>query len=177
MARKRDRIFALVMALAFLITTVGVSVTVILQIIQDNKDNKKVETAAGQSTDVENKDMLQGTKLENFTPVDKVDSVQVQDIEVGTGDEIKKDDTITFDYTGALAKDGTIFQSSLDSGQPANFPLGDLIPGWQEGIPGMKVGGKRRLLIPSAQGYGSAAQPGIPANSDLVFDITVHKNQ
>lgn len=172
MARKRDRIFAFVMAMAFLVTTVGVSASVIWQIVQDNKEDKSTAT---ESIKEGNKVKLAGTKLEGFNPVEKVDTLQVIDLEAGTGDEIKKGDTLKFDYTGALAKDGTIFQSSLDTGQPITYSLNDLIPGWQEGIPGMKVGGKRRLLIPAAQGYGSAEQPGIPANSDLVFDITVHE--
>lgn len=176
MARKRDRIFAFVMAMAFLITTVGVSVSVIWQIVQDNKENKATEAVVDANKE-DDKVKLAGTKLENFTPVEKVDAVQAIDLEAGTGEEVKKGDTLTFDYTGALAKDGTIFQSSLDSGQPITYSLNDLIPGWQEGIPGMKVGGKRRLLIPAAQGYGSAEQPGIPANSDLVFDITVHEKK
>ncbi|HET8671815.1 MAG TPA: FKBP-type peptidyl-prolyl cis-trans isomerase [Candidatus Saccharimonadales bacterium] len=177
MARRRERIFALVMAIAFLITTVGVGASVIWQIVQDNKNSKKAETAAQQAADSADKNALQGKKMDNFTPIAKVDSLQIQDLEVGTGEEVKKGDTITFDYTGALAADGTIFQSSLDTGQPVTYSLNDLIPGWQAGIPGMKVGGKRRLLIPAAQAYGSAERPGIPANSDLVFDITIHKKQ
>jgi len=177
MARKRDRIFAFVMAMAFLITTVGVSASVIWQIVQDNK---KADTATQDATvDSSTQSKKEGTKLEgttlgDFSPVAKVDSVSFTDSKVGDGVEIKKGDTITFDYTGALAANGKIFQSSLDTGQPITYSLDQLIPGWQEGIPGMKVGGTRRLMIPAAQGYGSAEQPGIPANSDLVFDITVH---
>ncbi|HSX32179.1 MAG TPA: FKBP-type peptidyl-prolyl cis-trans isomerase, partial [Candidatus Saccharimonadales bacterium] len=81
------------------------------------------------------------------------------------------------DYTGAVAATGVIFQSSLDSGQPVSFPLGNVIQGWQEGIPGMKVGGTRRLIIPAAKAYGASPPQGsnIPANADLVFDVTLHK--
>ena len=68
--------------------------------------------------------------------------------------------------------DGTIFQSSLDFGQPATFGLNQVISGWTQGVPGMKIGGKRRLIIPSAMAYGSQrAAANIPPNSDLVFDI------
>lgn len=75
-------------------------------------------------------------------------------------------------YTGALCKDGTIFQSSHDTGEPATFGLNQVIKGWTQGVPGMKVGGVRRLIIPSELGYGSArAASNIPPNSDLVFDI------
>lgn len=115
---------------------------------------------------------LQGTKLEGFEPVDKVDELKVIDITVGTGDEVVEDVTITAHYTGALCKDGTIFQSSHDAGKPATFGLNQVIKGWTQGVPGMKVGGVRRLIIPSALAYGSKrAASNIPPNSDLVFDI------
>ena len=73
-------------------------------------------------------------------------------------------------YTGWLV-DGTKFDSSVDRGQPATFPLNQVIKGWQEGLRTMKTGGKRRLIIPASLGYGSVAQRGIPANSTLVFDV------
>jgi len=115
---------------------------------------------------------LQGTKLADFTPVDKVDALQVTDIKVGDGEEVKPGATVTAHYTGALAKDGTIFQSSKDMGQPVEFSLSGVIPGWTEGVPGMKVGGTRRLLIPAAKAYGDQSpSEDIPANADLVFDI------
>jgi len=115
--------------------------------------------------------------LENFTPVASIPTLQKQDTTVGTGAEVKPGDTVTVDYTGAVAATGVIFQSSLDTGQPVSFPLGSVIAGWTDGVPGMKVGGTRRLLIPAAQAYGAnpPAGSGIPANADLVFDITLHK--
>jgi FKBP-type peptidyl-prolyl cis-trans isomerase len=80
--------------------------------------------------------------------------------------------TITAHYTGALAKDGTIFQSSHDFGDPVTFGLGQVIQGWTKGVPGMKVGGIRRLVIPAEQAYGERSPASnIPPNSDLVFDI------
>ena len=78
---------------------------------------------------------------------------------------------MTVHYTGALTADGTIFQSSKDTGQPATFGLDQVIKGWTEGIPGMKEGGKRRLIIPAEMAYGAQERPGIPANSALVFDV------
>ena len=119
--------------------------------------------------------MLEGTKLKNFTPIAKVDKLQGQDIVVGTGEEVKSGATVTAHYTGALAKDGTIFQSSHDgANQPIEFPLSGVIQGWTLGVPGMKVGGTRRLIIPAAQAYGSSSPAAnIPANSDLVFDIEI----
>ena len=115
---------------------------------------------------------LEGTKLANFTPLPKVAELQIIDTVVGTGDEVPVGATITAHYTGALVADGMIFQSSHDFGDPITFPLSGVIAGWTQGVPGMKVGGVRRLIIPSEMAYGSVrAAANIPPNSDLVFDI------
>lgn len=115
---------------------------------------------------------LEGTKLANFTPGGTVADLQITDTVVGTGDEVPQGATITAHYTGALVADGTIFQSSHDFGRPVTFPLSGVIAGWTQGVPGMKVGGTRRLVIPAMQAYGaSSPSPNIPPNSDLVFDI------
>lgn len=114
----------------------------------------------------------EGTKLANFEPIDKVAQLEITDIEVGTGEEVNMGATITAHYTGALCINGTIFQSSHDFGEAITFSLNEVIPGWTEGVPGMKVGGMRRLVIPSEMAYGSIrAAANIPPNSDLVFDI------
>ncbi len=118
--------------------------------------------------------MLKGTQLQNFTPVASVPELQKVDLTEGQGTEVKSTDTVTVDYTGAVAATGKIFESSKDSGQPATFGLNQVIKGWTDGVPGMKVGGTRRLVIPAAQAYGaSSPSPDIPANADLVFDITL----
>lgn len=115
---------------------------------------------------------LEGTLLPNFMPTTKVDTLQIIDTVIGTGDEVPAGATITAHYTGALCKDGTIFQSSHDFGEAVTFPLDRVIAGWTQGVPGMRVGGTRRLLIPSELAYGSVrAAANIPPNSDLVFDI------
>ena len=114
----------------------------------------------------------EGPKLTDFTPIAKVDALQIIDIIPGTGTEVPAGATITAHYTGALCKNGIIFQSSHDFGQPVTFGLDQVIRGWTEGVPGMKVGGMRRLIIPSEMAYGSVrATANIPPNSDLVFDI------
>lgn len=116
--------------------------------------------------------MLEGTKLEGFEPIQIIPELQIVDIIVGEGDECPKWATITAHYTGALCADGTIFQSSKDMGKPITFSLNQVIEGWQDGVPGMKVGGTRRLLIPAEMAYGSSSpSKNIPSNSDLVFDI------
>jgi peptidylprolyl isomerase len=115
---------------------------------------------------------LEGTKLANFTPIATVAELQVIDLIEGTGEAVPLGATITAHYTGALCKDGTIFQSSHDFGRPITFGLSQVIAGWTEGVPGMKIGGTRRLIIPSEKAYGSVrAAANIPPNSDLVFDI------
>ena len=94
------------------------------------------------------------------------------DVEVGTGEEVQSGATITAHYTGALVKNGIIFQSSHDFGQAISFGLDQVIKGWTVGVPGMRIGGTRRLIIPAEMAYGaSSPEKNIPANSDLVFDI------
>lgn len=112
------------------------------------------------------------TKLPNFEPRESVEELEKIDTEVGTGAEAQPGATVTVHYTGALVKNGIIFQSSHDFGKPISFGLNQVITGWTNGVPGMKVGGTRRLIIPAEQAYGtSSPAPNIPANSDLVFDI------
>lgn len=120
--------------------------------------------------------MLQGAPLNDFTPIASIPELQTIDTTEGTGAEVTPNDTVTVDYTGAVAATGTIFQSSKDSGQTVSFGLNQVIAGWTQGVPGMKVGGTRRLLIPAAMAYGSRSPygSGIPADADLVFDITLH---
>lgn len=114
----------------------------------------------------------EGTKLPDFEPRDSVVELEMIDTEIGTGEEVRPGATITAHYTGALVKNGIIFQSSHDFGKAITFPLSGVIAGWTEGVPGMKVGGTRRLIIPAEMAYGaSSPAPNIPANSDLVFDI------
>ncbi len=121
---------------------------------------------------MDNSQKLEGTKLADFTPTGKVATLEIIDKVVGTGDEVPAGATITAHYTGALCADGTIFQSSHDFGGAITFPLSGVIAGWTQGVPGMKVGGTRRLVIPSDMAYGSVrAAANIPPNSDLVFDI------
>ncbi|MGB5037391.1 MAG: FKBP-type peptidyl-prolyl cis-trans isomerase [Blastocatellia bacterium] len=95
------------------------------------------------------------------------------DLVAGSGDEAAKGQTVSVHYTGWLAN-GKMFDSSLDNGAPFDVPLGKnrLIKGWELGIPGMRVGGRRRLLVPSRLGYGvRGAGNDIPPNAVLIFDI------
>lgn len=115
----------------------------------------------------------EGTKLPNFEPRNEpVKELEITDVEIGTGEEVQPGATVTVHYTGALVKNGIIFQSSHDFGKTISFGLDQVIKGWTHGVPGMKIGGTRRLVIPAEMAYGSQSPaPNIPANSDLVFDI------
>lgn len=111
------------------------------------------------------------------TPTTLSNGVQYIDITPGTGATAKSGETISVQYTGWLQSTGKKFDSSYDhGGQPFQFALGQgkVIPGFDAGIVGMKVGGTRRLIIPSAQAYGASGYPPtIPPNANLIFDITL----
>jgi peptidylprolyl isomerase len=105
------------------------------------------------------------------------DGLKYYDIKVGTGVHPQVGQTVSVQYYGTLLN-GTKFDASQDhGGQPFDFPIGvgQVIKGWDEGVPGMKVGGKRRLVIPGNLAYGANPPPGaaIPANATLVFDIVL----
>ena len=101
------------------------------------------------------------------------DGLQIQDEVVGTGQDAKSGDTVTVNYVGTLAS-GTKFDSSYDRNTPftTQIGVGQVIKGWDEGIVGMKVGGKRKLIIPPELGYGAqGAGNAIPPNSTLIFEV------
>lgn len=99
--------------------------------------------------------------------------MQIEELTVGTGTEAKKGHLAVVHYTGWLT-DGTKFDSSLDRDDPFSFALGggSVIRGWDEGVVGMKIGGKRKLTIPPHMGYGARGAGGvIPPNATLVFEV------
>ncbi|MEW6319554.1 MAG: FKBP-type peptidyl-prolyl cis-trans isomerase [Acidobacteriota bacterium] len=114
------------------------------------------------------------------TPASGVTALQTVDLVPGTGAEARPGMRVSVHYTGwlydesAADRKGRQFDSSRTSGQPFDFQLGagEVIPGWDEGVKGMKVGGSRQLVIPPAMGYGAAGAGGvIPPNATLVFDV------
>ena len=130
---------------------------------------RAADPAAGQAAKDDKKEEKKMTKTES--------GLQYRDVKEGTGEKTKKGQTSVVHYTGWLWVDdakGKKFDSSKDRGEPFDFPLGngDVIKGWDEGVAGMKVGGKRELIIPPDLGYGAAGAGGvIPPNATLFFEV------
>jgi len=100
--------------------------------------------------------------------------LEYDDVKKGAGDTATRGDVVVVHYTGWLAADNTKFDSSKDAGEPFSFKLGagEVIKGWDEGVAGMNVGGKRKLWVPPDLGYGRrGAMPEIPPNAELVFEV------
>jgi FKBP-type peptidyl-prolyl cis-trans isomerase len=107
----------------------------------------------------------------------EVDGILIEELKIGTGYEVKPGGAVVAMYHGTLKDGGKIFDSTYDATiphphpEPAAFTLDRVIPGWQKGVPGMKIGGIRRLTIPAALAYGAGGNQSVPPNSDLVFVI------
>ncbi|HLQ60494.1 MAG TPA: FKBP-type peptidyl-prolyl cis-trans isomerase [Candidatus Acidoferrales bacterium] len=141
-----------------------------------NPDNGPVagEGVAQVSPSPGGDDFNEGSKLPLVT---LPDGLKYADTKAGTGAPAHRGDRVSMHYTGWLTS-GKKFDSSRDRGQPFDLTLGnhEVIGGWEEGIPGMKVGGRRRLLIPPSLGYGPQGNPPvIPANATLVFIVELVK--
>lgn len=162
----------LVIVGAFAVSSLGLSGLVIWDAVKGEDQPASQEDIQKQLEEQQNKNPSAGKKLAGFKPVKSVDELKIENLKEGKGKEATLDSEVTVHYTGALAKNGEIFESSKDSGQPATFPLKGVIKGWQEGVAGMKPGGKRRLIIPPELAYGEqGSPPKIGPNETLVFDI------
>lgn len=109
--------------------------------------------------------------------MDKQEELKIEDLKIGEGPEVKSGDTVVMHYTGWLT-DGKKFDSSLDRNQPfeTKIGVGYVIKGWDQGVPGMKVGGKRKLTIPHQLGYGKyGVGTDIPGFATLVFEVELLK--
>lgn len=158
----------LVIVAAFIFSSLAVSGFVIWDLVKgdDASKNPQADTA-----DIQKQlEQLQAQQQNN----EEVGTVEKIDTQVGSGAEAVAGKKVTVHYTGTLKSDGSKFDSSVDRGEPFVFSLGagEVIQGWDQGVEGMKVGGKRKLVIPAALAYGEQSpSPAIPPNSDLVFEI------
>jgi FKBP-type peptidyl-prolyl cis-trans isomerase FkpA len=137
----------------------AVVVIVVMALVSTGGDDEGASTASSGKCDE--------------TPQTLDSGLVIEDLECGEGEEAERGDLVTVHYTGTL-ENGRKFDSSLDRGQPFELRLGAgmVIQGWEEGLPGMRVGGTRELTIPPELGYGQAGSPpDIPANSTLVFEL------
>ena len=100
-------------------------------------------------------------------------TLESKDIVVGSGAEVAATSTITFHYTLMTWSSGALVESSWNSGSPATYPLANLIVGWQQGIPGMKVGGRRLLVVPPDLGYGAQGSGPVGPNETLIFVMDI----
>jgi len=158
-----QRVFILSIVVVFLVGTIGAYLLVLFN--NDDTNNTDVTT-----TETSQQEELKVDPTA-YVVKDSVTTLEKTDLKVGNGPEVKAGDTIKVQYKGSLAKTGQVFDQT--NGQAIELPLEGVIQGWQEGIPGMKVGGTRRLVIPAAMAYGNTPVGSIPANSDLVFEVTV----
>jgi FK506-binding nuclear protein len=177
MARKRDRIFTLTMALLFFVTGFGFSFWVIWQMATQKSSTN---TANNQNQSNTTANSCTGTPTEPtlpipsaYQPTSTVTSLETKDIIVGKGATAKNGDCLTVKYFGTLASNGMMFDENFTKTTGFKFQLGagQVIPGWDQGLVGMKVGGERRLVIPPSLGYGNKANGSIPANSTLIFFV------
>lgn len=168
----------ILLVVLFLITGLGVGVYAFLNNTGGSKSSSNyIQCAKGAKEPNQQpgkNGKVKGAQLADFTPLagKHVSYLSCTDFKVGSGVTVTSaNQTVTVLYVGATTANGTIFDSSYDSGQPLSITLSQVIVGWGNGLLGMKVGGMRRLFIPAQYGYGAQAAPGIPPNSDLVFDI------
>ncbi len=164
--RLRDRIFAGLGAVLFLVTASAFTVFVIIDMVKQ-KDSPT-------STQSQPKVEPVFPAPEVYKPEDPTAELVTTDLQPGSGETAKVGDTLVMKYYGTLASDGALFDENYTKATGFTFTLGkgEVIKGWDEGLVGMKVGGERRLVIPAALGYGDVGSPPtIPANSDLVFVV------
>lgn len=180
---RTQRVVSFILAAFLILSSIGAVYLVFKQSSDADKADKIAQETAKQQDNQPNKEeecAVNGTPASKNKPTDilklasAATELQITDTVVGTGEVAQVNDCITVNYRLNLI-DGTIVagNDTFTSGSPIAFELvdGGLIEGWIKGIPGMKVGGLRRLVVPASLGYGERATSGIPANSTLVFDV------
>lgn len=176
--KRWQRVTIFIIAMLFVVTSAALTIAVVLQATSgDNNSNK--DTAANAQTCTIG--LTSGQALPApavYQPSGDVTKLQTKDLEPGSGQAAKAGDCLVVKYYGTLAKSGKLFDEDFTQSSALKFQLGkgQVIPGWDVGLAGLKVGGVRRLVIPSDLAYGKAGSPpAIPANADLVFVVKLLK--
>ena len=147
--------------------TVFLLLCLVLGLLTKGEESKNTTGEGGKKTE---SNSTQSVSTEGYTTT--ASGLKYKDEVVGTGPSPKDGQTVSVHYTGTFT-DGKKFDSSLDRGKPFKFPLGmrKVIAGWDEGVATMKVGGKRKLVVPPSLGYGPDDYGPIPGKSTLLFDV------
>lgn len=180
--KPHQRVFALTAAILFLVSSLAFSGYVIWQLASQNDQPTDPTTQINEQQDLPGCQLDQSAgeakaEPEAFIPEGDVTELQVTDLTVGSGAEVKAGDCLLVKYHGTLATTGEKFDGNFDQPMLLKVPIGEgqVIPGWDQGLIGMKVGGTRRLVIPSELAYGEQESGTIPANSDLVFVVELYE--
>jgi peptidylprolyl isomerase len=173
----RQRMFAGMGAALFFITGSALTIMVIIALAHDSTPNKTDTTASSTTCEIKSVEGTAEALPATFKPEGDVTQLQTTNLTVGSGDAAKKSDCLQVKYYGTLATDGTVFDENYDKAEALQLQLGvgQVIPGWDQGLDGMKVGGERRIVIPSELAYGESGNSGVPANADLVFVVKLLK--
>lgn len=175
MARKRDRAFAISVALLFFVSAFGFSFWVIWQAVDSNSNNNSASTTASSCSDTPPPTTLPlSPPATAYIPKTPPKTLGIDDLVKGKGATAADGSCLIVKYYGTLATTGIVFDENYTTKQGFEFELGQgqVIPGWDQGLVGMKVGGTRRLVIPSSLAYGTESpSAAIPANSNLVFVV------
>lgn len=188
MARRRDRIVAWVGVIVAGLSAIALSGAVIIQQVIDNHNASQSQYSSQTATASQGASQTcADTATEQtvpapavYTPSGTVTSLQSSDLTVGTGAATKSGDCVVVKYYGTLASNGKEFDEDFSSTAGLAFTLGagQVIPGWDQGLVGMKVGGTRQLVIPASLAYGNQSpSPSIPANASLVFVVKLLRIQ
>ncbi len=177
MARKRERFFALMGALLFLLSASALTIAVVYDSITNKNDPATPDTSQQDQTNATCNIQQPVAAAAEKVPAefqaknDDVQELKIEDLTVGTGAAAKNGDCLHVKYYGTLAKDGTKFDENYTQTTALQLTLGakQVIAGWEQGLVGLKVGGVRRLVIPADLAYGDAGQGSIPGKATLVF--------
>jgi len=185
MTSRRDRIFAWVGVVVAGLSAVALSVAVVIQQVTDRTnagqsaaDTQAAQAAAQCASDSQTETALSPPKA--YKPSGAVTALQTTDLTIGSGAAAKQGDCLIVKYYGTLASDGKKFDENFTQPTGLAFTLGEgqVIPGWDQGLEGIKAGGTRRLVIPASLAYGDQSPSAdIPANSALVFVVKLLRIQ